>query len=314
MDRPHMISGIFRTGFKLLRRTVAAYVHDNGSRLAAALAYYTVFALPSLLVIIITLVGVFVDPTLVETRMTQWLGPMLGPEATGQIRTILQEAGRLEGQNLTATIFSAAVLIFSSMWAFLELKSALNTIWAIQSGPSQTSIKDWLLFLSRRSLSFLLLVVAALLLLASLVAGTTLSALGEELTGLLPFGLSTPTYRALETGFSLLLISVLYAAAFKILPDARLRWKDVWIGAIFTAVLFQVGKLLIGIYVSNVDIGTAYGAAGSLVIVLTWIYYSSIILYLGAEFTHEWTIFRGRPIEPSRGAMRTSIPSERQSS
>ena len=300
-----MILDIFRTVASLLGRTVQAYINDNGSRLAAALAYYAVFALPSLLVIVLTLVGVFVDPAAGERQITQWLEPIMGADGARQIRTILQESGRPEGHSLTATIFSAVVLVFSSMWAFLELQSALNTIWAIQVDPTRTRAKDWLLFLGRRSLSFLILAVVALLILASLITSTTLSALGEQLTALLPFGLSAPTYRALDTGFSLAILSVLYAATFKMLPDARLRWTDVWIGAVFTAALFQVGKLLIGIYVSNVDIGTAYGAAGSLIVVLTWIYYSSIILYIGAEFTHEWTILRGRPIEPSRGAVRT---------
>lgn len=299
-----MIIRTLHTAGDLLARTIRAYVGDSGSRLAAALAYYTVFALPSLLVIIVSLVGMVVDPAVVEGEIAEWAEPAVGADGTRQIQTILRESGRLEGQSLTATIISGVVLVFSSMWAFLELQSALNTVWGLQPDPDQTSTRDWLLFLGRRSLSFLILIGVALLILSSLVTSTTFLALGEHLSAYLPFGLSTLTYQMLDIGVSLALVSILYAATFKMLPDATLRWRDVWIGAIFTAVLFQVGKLLIGVYLGTVDVGTAYGAAGSLIILLTWIYYSSIILYLGAEFTHEWTIYRGRPIEPSTGAVR----------
>jgi membrane protein len=299
-----MSLNVLRTSADLLTQTVQAYINDNGSRCAAALAYYTVFALPSLLVIVVTLVGIFFEPAVVEGGIAEQLEPMIGADGARQIQTILQQSGRLDHQNLGATVLSALILVFSSMWAFLELQSALNTIWSLQPDPQQTSTRDWLYFLGRRSLSFLVLVIVGLLVLASLITSTTLSAFGEQLTDLLPFGLSTPTYQVLETAFSLTVLSILYAAAFRMLPDAKLRWQDVWIGAVFTAVLFQMGKLLIGLYISNADVGTAYGAAGSLIVLLTWIYYSSIILYLGAEFTHVWTIHRGRPIAPSSGAVR----------
>lgn len=292
--------GVFKQAFK-------DFTDDDCMTSAAALSYYTVFSLPAILMLIMLLVSSVMDPADVRGGLESQLESLMGPSAGGEVRTMLEETER-PGGGLIPTIVGIVALVFGATGALGQLQAALNRAWNVEPDPKQGGIKS---FLTKRLFSFGMLLSIAFLLLVSLVISATLSGVGDRLSGFLPSGLSGPVLHALNLGVSLLVISLLFAAMFKVLPDAKIAWRSVWVGGIVTAVLFVLGKFLIGLYIGQSNPGEAYGAAGSLIVMLLWIYYSALIVLFGAEFTETWAEKRGEGIEPEAGAVRVRQDKQR---
>lgn len=288
-------------GTSVLKHTFNDFVDDNCPSMAAALSYYTVFSLPPLLVLLLNLVGVFVDPQDVQRLLSSQVGMLIGPQGVEQIQSIIRNANAPGSGGTVATLLGIAALLFGATGAFAQLQDALNTAWEVKPDPEHGGLKNFFL---KRVLSFGMIVGVGFLLLVSLVVSALLSAFGEVLSGIAPDGLSGTLLQGLNLAVSFVVIAALFAAIFQVLPDARAAWRDVAVGGVATAVLFVVGKFLIGLYLGHSNPGSAYGAAGSLAVLLLWIYYSSMILLLGAEFTQAWAQERGSGIEPDPGAMR----------
>lgn len=300
VDSQPGLLGIFKQSFK-------DFMKDDCMTSAAALSYYTVFSLPAILMLIMLLISAVMDPTDVRGGLESQLESLMGPTAGDQVRTILQKTER-PGGGLIPTIVGIAALVFGATGAMGQLQAALNRAWNVEPDPQQGGIKS---FLTKRLFSFGMLLSIAFLLLVSLVISAALSGAGDKLSGFLPDGLSEPVLHVLNLGISLLVISLLFAAMFKVLPDAELTWRSVWVGGIATAVLFVLGKYLIGLYIGTSNPGEAYGAAGSLIVILLWIYYSALIVLFGAEFTETWAEKRGEAIEPEPGAVRVRREKQR---
>lgn len=291
-DRPGM--------FGIVKRSVRDFLDDDCMTRAAALSYYTVFSLPPLLLLILLLASTLLDPNDVRGGLERQIEALMGPTGGDQVRTMLANAER-PGGGLLPTILGIGALLFGATGAFIQLQAALNRAWEVEPDPQQGGFKN---FVFKRLLSFGMILSIAFLLLVSLAISAALTAFGGALESFTPDLLSGPLMQALHLALSLGVIAALFAAMFKVLPDATAAWRDVWVGALVTAVLFVVGKFLIGLYIGQSNPGEAYGAAGSLALLLVWIYYSSIILLFGAEFTQAWAEQRGRGIAPEHGARR----------
>jgi membrane protein len=297
-----------KTGLlEILKKSFRDFMKDDCMTSAAALSYYTVFSLPAILMLIMLLVSSVMDPTDVRGGLESQLESLMGPSAGGEIQTILQETER-PGGGLIPTIVGMVVLVFGATGALGQLQAALNRAWNVEPDPKQGGIKS---FLAKRLFSLGMLLSVAFLLLVSLVISAALSGLGDRLSGFLPSGLSGPVLQSLNIAVSLLVIGFLFAAMFKVLPDAEVSWPSAWVGGFATGLLFVVGKFLIGLYLGQSNPGEAYGAAGSLIVLLLWIYYSSIILLFGAEFTETWAEKRGEGMQPEPGAVRVRHEKQR---
>jgi membrane protein len=280
----------------IFKRSFRDFMKDDCMTSAAALSYYTVFSLPAVLMLIMLLVSSIMDPTDVRGGLESQLESLMGPSAGGEVRTILQETER-PGGGLIPTLVGIVALVFGATGALGQLQAALNRAWNVTPDPKQGGVKS---FLTKRLSSLGMLLSIAFLLLVSLVISGALAAVGDRLTA----GLSGAVIQVLNIVVSLLVIGFLFAAMFKVLPDAKVEWRSAWVGGFVTALLFVLGKFLIGVYLGNSNPGEAYGAAGSLIVLLLWIYYSSIIMLFGSEFTETWAEARGHGVEPEPGAIR----------
>lgn len=267
--------------------------------MAAALAYYTVFALPPLLILIIMLVGLVWDPTDVQRAVQEQMGGLLGSQGAELVQTMIAK-GR-EASSGWGAAAGVMILIAGATGLVAQLQNALNKAWRVKPDPKQSGIKN---FITKRVLSFAMVLGIAFLLLVSLLLSTAVSALGDYLGGLLSNSISETAMHAIDAVVSFLVTAIVFAAMFKWLPDAEIAWRDLIVGAVMTAALFTLGRTLIGLYLGKAHVGSAYGAAGSLAIVLIWLYYSSMIVLLGAEFTQAWARVFGSRIEPEPGAVR----------
>jgi membrane protein len=286
---------------ELIKKSASDFIADDCMDSAAALSYYTIFSLPALLVLMLMLIGSVMDPADVRGGVESQIQSLMGPSAGDQVRTIIEEAEQRPSSGLLPTVLGILGLIFGATGALGQLQKTLNRAWNVEPDPQQGGIKS---FLAKRVFSLGIILVIAFLLLVSLVISAALSGVGDRLGTVLPSGLSGPVLQISNLLISLGVIALLFAAMFKVLPDAKISWRSVWPGALFTAVLFVVGKSLIGLYLGRSNPGEAYGAAGSLAVLLLWVYYSAIILLFGAEFTETWAEKRGEGIEPESGAVR----------
>jgi membrane protein len=290
-----------RKALNLLKNTVGDFLEDQCPRMAASLSYYTVFSLPPLLVLLLLIAGAFLDPRQVQEALTAQMGSLIGRDGVRQVTDIIANAKQPGGGSVLATIFGMAALIFGATGAFLELQSALNRAWEVKPDPKKGGIRN---FLVKRVFSFGMIVVIAFLLLVSLAVSAALAAFGDMLGRMAPGNVSAVLLQALNLVVSFAAITLLFAAMFKVLPDAVVAWRDVLVGGAATTFLFVLGKFLIGFYIGNSNPTSAYGATGSLAVLFLWVYYSAMILLLGAEFTQAWAISQGRGIEPEEGAVR----------
>lgn len=283
----------------VVKQTFRDFGEDEGTRLAAALSYFTVFSIPPLLMLIVAILGAVLDPQDVERLLAGQAGAIMGP-AGAQLREIVQNAEQPGGRGF-ASALSIAGLLFGATGAFLQLQGALNRIWEVKPDPEQGGVRRMLL---KRVFSLGMLLTMVFLLLVSLILTTLLEAFGDAIGAVLPDPFSGVFLKTLTLGFSFLVVVALFAMMFRYMPDAKVSWKDVRVGAVATAIMFVVGKYALTLYLGRSDPGSAFGAAGSLALLLVWIYYSAIIVFLGAEFTQAWANAHGREIVPEKGAVR----------
>jgi membrane protein len=292
----------------VLSRTFREFASDECPRLAAALTYYTFFALPALLVVIVFLAGLLLnDREAIQERLQSHFEETIGPAGAQQMTAILKNASQPSHSGWGWAV-GMGMLLLGATGALQELQTAVNRAWRVEPDPAQGGIQRFLL---KRLLSVALLVGIAVLLIASIVVSWSLAAFGNWLDAHPAYGLSSGLVRWLHTGLSLAVFTVLFAALFRFLPDAHVDWSDVWLGAIVTTLLFWLGQGLLGVYLTWSRPTSAYGAAGSLALVLLWMYYSALIFFLGAEFTHALSEYRGKRVTPVRGARHAACTSAR---
>ncbi|HXG02166.1 MAG TPA: YihY/virulence factor BrkB family protein, partial [Candidatus Binatia bacterium] len=292
-----------RRAWQLLSETFNEWSEDRAPRLGAALAYYALFSLAPVLVIAIGLAGLVFDRRTVERHVLDQVTGLVGAQGAEAVRAMLESAIADPAGGLVAVAVGLVALVLGATGAFAELQDALNTIWNVKARPA-----GGLLGMVRaRALSFAMVLVIAFLLLVALVVSAALAALGPLLGAVVPPGV----LHAVNTVVSLAVITGLFAMIFKVLPDAEVAWRDVWLGAALTALLFVVGKEAIGLYLGKAGVASGYGAAGSLVVVLVWVYYAAQILFFGAELTQVYAR-RRRPVVPAAGAevRQSPLPAE----
>jgi len=285
--------------FNLLKATFKEWKEDKASRLAAALSYYTIFSLAPLLLVAITIVGFVMDPGDIEGELYAQIEDLIGMEGADMVRTMVDNAAASESKGLAAVV-SIVTLLIGATGVFMALKDSLNTIWDVRPAPGR-GIKG---MLKDRALAFSLIPGIGFLLLVSLIADTVLSVISRYASDVFPSELWLIAVRILSLVISFGVVTLLFAVIYKVLPDAKIEWRDVWVGAAVTALLFTIGRFAIGLYIGNSGTASAYGAAGALIVILLWIYYAAQILFFGAEFTQVYARRFGTQIEPEAGAVR----------
>jgi membrane protein len=279
--------------YQIVKQAIGEWYADNTFQIGAALAYYTVFSLTPLLLITIAVGALFFGEGVIRGQIAEQIEDTAGTQVAGAVDDMLKNTVDAQNSKL-ATIVGFVVLFFSSAAVFTQLQHALNTVWGVKARDDV----GWLDAIKARFWSFTVVLVVGLLLLSSVVIDTTLARLSTYLTPeaeeMRDIGLCT--WRTVNWIVSFALITLLFAIMYKLLPDVKLRWRDVWVGAAVTAVLFTIGKYLIGLYLAHSVTVSAYGAAASLVVILLWVFYSSQIFLFGAEFTKVYADKYGRPV------------------
>jgi membrane protein len=289
-----MLSRFWNNTIELSKKAFSGWSDDNVPRLGAALAYYTVFSLAPLLIITIAVAGLAFGETATEAKIVQTFHGLLGSQGARAIQYLLKTASRPRS-GVVATIVGLITILIGATGVFAELQSALNQIWGVRAIPGRT-IKT---AIRQRFLSAAMIMGIAFLLLVSLLVTTALTAVGTFLSDSLPGGVLV--WHVVNFGVSLVVTAVLFGAIFKVLPDVHIEWRDTVVGALLTAVLFTLGKLAIGLYLGN-NASSVYGAAGSLLILLVWVYYSAQIFLIGVEYTKAYAVKRGAHFTAKKGA------------
>lgn len=285
-----------RALFDVLKETYNEWSEDKATRLAAALAYYTAFSIAPLLLICIAVAGLVFGREAAQGQVYAQLQGLLGPDAAETIQESIANSQDTGASTLSA-IIGIVMLVWSASNVFSQLQDALNTIWEVAPDPNA----GWLATIKRRFMSMTMVLGIGFLLLVSLVLSAGVSAVGNLLSGFLPGG--ELVWQAVNFVLGFAVVALLFAAIYKVLPDAEVEWSDVWVGAVVTSFLFTVGRILIGLYLGHASIGSTFGAAGSLLVFLVWVYYSAQILFFGAEFTQVYAQRYGSRIRPSEGAV-----------
>ena len=288
---------VVKNFFGVLKSAFDEFVQDDALKLSASLSYYTVFALGPLLIIIISLSGLFFGRAAVEGRIYDQLRGLIGAEASLQVQDIIRNIQQSQ-HTMAGAIIGFILLLLGASGVFGEIQGSINYIWSLRAKPK----KGWLKIIVNRLLSFSLIVALSFLLMVSLIVNAVMDLINDLLKQHFVH-LAVDLVYVVNIALILAIITSLFAVIFKVLPDARIRWKDAFTGAFFTALLFLLGKVLIGVYLGNSKIGVTYGASASVIIILTWVYYSSIILYFGAEFTKIYTMRHGSGIVPNDTAV-----------
>ena len=285
--------------FSQLKQTFQEWLQDKAPQLGAALAYYTVFSLAPLVLVLLAIIGVVFrdDPAGAWDKVTQQMSYFLDQSAVQVVQNIAQQASQPRKSTL-ATIIGIALALFGASGVFGQLQDALNTIWGVKAAPTRGLWR----FLRSRFLSFAMVGGICFLLLVSLAIEALLKGFSHYVEPALPGGLIVALGVYLVFDFAVVVL--LFAMIFKFLPDVKIQWRDVWIGAVITAILFGIGKWLLAFYLGSSAAGSAYGAASSLITLLLWVYYSSQILLFGAEFTQVYAARAGRAFEPTEYAVR----------
>ena len=281
--------------WQLLKSTVSAWSNDKAPRLGAALAYYTVFSIPPLLIIVLFVASLVFDPQEVQKQLISEVGGLVGDKSAEAIQSAMT-AQYQSNKGIVASSLAIFTLVLTATGLFIELQDALNTIWGVRAKAGQSILG----FIKNRLLSFAMIVGIGFLLLVSLVISAGIAALSKYVGGLIP-GLAA-VWMGATFLLSFAVITVLFAMIFKVLPDVRLAWRDVWLGAAVTSALFTIGKFALGAYLGRSTAVSAYGAAGSLVLILLWVYYSAQILFFGAELTKVYACRHGKKPAPRKNA------------
>jgi membrane protein len=284
------------------KQAAVAWWNDNVSRLGASISYYTLFSLAPMLVIAIAIAGFVFGAEAARGEIVGQIKGLVGQDGARAVQAMLQGASKHRSTGIVATIIGIVTLIVGATGIFLELQTALNGIWRVKP---KASVGIWGM-LRQRLISFGLVVGVGFLLMVSLLVSAALSALGKFLGSYMP-GYAV-LGQALNVVVSLAVITLLFAMIYKVLPDVELTWRDVWVGGLVTAGLFSIGKLVIGLYLGTSSTASTYGAAASVIVLLLWVYYSSQIVLLGAEFTRFYVDRCGRAPEPMAHATRNHDP------
>jgi membrane protein len=298
----------FRSAGSIVKTSVEEFLGDNCPQMAAAVSFYAIFSLPPLIVLIILLVEPFLEPETIVRTLEQELGAFIGPGAAAQIQTFVENVARPGQGGALAALLGSAAFLFGATAAFTQLQAALNTAWGVGPDPRRGDVVN---FLIKRILSFLMIVAMGVLLVASLLLSAILGAFGETLDALMPELPSAAILRVIDAAVSFTVATLIFSAMYRFLPDARVRWGAAAIGGVTTALFFTAGTAGVGYWLGQTGAGSAFGAAGSLAILLIWIYYSAMIFLFGAEFTQVWMRSRGEPIRPAEGAVRVTRTHER---
>ncbi|PSO88507.1 MAG: ribonuclease BN [Cyanobacteria bacterium QS_3_48_167] len=292
----------------LLRETITEWQADKASRLAAALAYYTVFSLAPLLIIAVATAGTIFGQEAAKGEIVEQIEGLVGSDSARVIETAISNANQPDVSNI-ASIISIIVLLFGASGVFTQLQDSLNTVWNVQPKPGR-SMKSIIGLVLKRILSFSLVVGIGFLLVVSLILSAALLALSNYQSSLLPD--LNFLWQIFNFVLSFGIVTLLFALMYKFLPDVKIAWSNVWIGAIITSLLFAIGKFLLGFYLGRGSFGSTYGAAASLVVLLAWVYYSAQILFLGAELTLVNARRHGSKIVPSNHAEFVTQPAKQQ--
>jgi membrane protein len=285
--------------WQVLKSALSGFGENKVLKLSGSLAYYTVFSMGPLLIVIIYLCSIFFGREAIEGSIYNQIEGFVGKDTAFQLQQIIKNAS-LEGKSRIAAIIGFITLIIGATTVFAEIQESINMIWGLKPKPK----KGWLKMLQNRLLSFSVIVGLGFLLLVSLSISAIIEALSNRLQNAFPEATIVIFY-ILNLVISFVVITILFVTIFTVLPDAKIRWRDALAGAISTALLFMLGKFAISFYISKSNVGSTYGTAGSLVILLIWIYYSSIILYFGAEFTKAYAVKFGSAIHPNDYAVTT---------
>ena len=295
---PGKRSSFIADSFSLLKQTVSEWLEDQVPQLGAALAYYTVFSLAPLVLLLLAIVGFIFhnDPAGAWRKMTEQMSYFLDKSAVDVVANIAQTASQ-PNKGMTATIIGILLALFGASGVFGQLQNALNTIWGVKAKPGAGIVG----FIRSRFLSFAMVAGVCFLLLVSLVFESLLKGFSHYIQAIFPGGIVIAL--VVYSIFDLAVVVLLFALIFKFLPDVKIQWRDVWIGALMTAIFFAIGKWALGLYLGSGAAASAYGAASSLITLLLWIYYSSQILLFGAEFTQVYAARAGRALVPAKYAV-----------
>src|SRR5437868_3338580 len=298
MTMPGKRKSFVADAFSLLKQTFSEWLEDKAPQLGAALAYYTVFSLAPLVLLLLAIVGFLFhnDPAGAWRKMTEQMSYFLDKSAIDVVANIAQKASQ-PNKGLLATIIGVLLALFGASGVFGQLQNALNTIWGVKAKPG-TGIAG---FIRSRFLSFAMVAGVCFLLLVSLVFESLLEGFSHHIQAIFPGGIVIAL--VVYSIFDLAVVVLLFALIFKFLPDVKIQWRDVWIGALMTAIFFAIGKWALGLYLGSGAAASAYGAASSLITLLLWIYYSSQILLFGAEFTQVYAARAGRALVPAKCAV-----------
>ena len=292
---------LLQKAWQILKQTVVNFFQDDSFSYASSIAFYTIFSLPAILIISLSVGATVYERDVVQQELINQIGRLIGPSSAAEIEKILLNAA-LDSTGTLARIVGIGTLIFSATTVFVSLQTSLNKIWGIKPKPERGIVK----YLIDRLLSLAMVISIGFLLLVSLIIDTLLVVLQTTLSKFLE-GWTLYIVTGTNIAISLALITAIFAMLFKVLPDAKIKWRDVWVGAMVTTVLFTIGKFLIGFYLGNSSVNSAYGAAGSLVIILVWVYYSTVILLFGAELTSVYAEKTGSKILPYHHAVKVQL-------
>jgi membrane protein len=287
--------------WQMTKSTFGQFMENNSFRLAGALAFNAIFSLPPLLLIIISAAGAIWGEEAVTGRLSGELSGMVGSKGAEGIETIIKNVHYADSGGIASAI-GIGTLVFAATTFFITLQDSLNSIWNIKAVPKSNILK----VAKDRFLSFGLILSIALLMLISFVITALLTVFTDKMQEIFPT-VAIVFIHILNIAISLAFITLLFALIYKYLPDAIIRWKDVWVGSFLTALLFVIGRSLISLYLGQGDVASAYGAAGSIIIVLVWIYYSSLIIFFGSEFTQQYANSFGEKIKPKSHAVEIEI-------
>jgi membrane protein len=282
-----------QSAYSILKDTFQGFIDNRGLKLSASLSYYTIFSLAPLLLLMISFASVFFGKDAIQGQIFGEINGLIGNQAATQIQELIKNM-ELSGKTTLALIIGGITLFIGATSVFGEIQDSINIIWKVRAKPK----RGWLKWITDRLLSSSLIAGLSFLLIVSLIINGILLALSEWLKNYYPDG-TLVIFQIVNIIISFGVITLLFAVIFKVLPDAQIGWKDVGVGAFFTACLFMLGRFLIGLYINFSGTGSAYGAAGSLIVILVWVYYIAAILYFGAEFTKIYAEYRGAKIEPA---------------
>ncbi|MEO6905431.1 MAG: YihY/virulence factor BrkB family protein [Ginsengibacter sp.] len=285
--------------WNIIKKSVIGFSDDRVATLSSSLAYYTVFSMAPLLIIIISLSGLFLGQDAAQGKVYAQLAKFIGSNTALQLQEMIKNAS-LTGKSEMAVIIGIVTLLIGATTVFSQIQDSINSIWGLKPKPK----KGWLKLLKNRFLSFSIIIGLGFLLLVSLSISALIDGFSDSLKELFP-DVALIIFYIINVIITLIITTLIFGAIFKVLPDAKIKWKDVVAGAVTTAVLFMLAKFAISFYISKSNVGSTYGAAGSLIILLLWVYFSAMILYFGAEFTKAYAVEFGSAIYPDNYAVTT---------